>query len=475
MTSAYSYKPDRQSLPSQEGKAVTLEEILTARDSRAVRQQNMQAQGGVLISLTLAIAGAVKRNPMFDAIFAMAQQAIAQLVGMSLAYSVSVDAAGHHALWLVEGDAADWKQKMMTLEMQSPIARLWDIDVIAHDGHALSRTDFSMPSRRCLLCDDDAKVCARERRHTIEDLHADIKRRYWLSQQANAIGERMRQALVSEATLTPKAGLVDAVGNGGHHDMTLTLFLDSATAIAPYLADCAARGMTFAGMKASPAMLDAVRPIGLAAEEAMYVTTRGINTHKGAIFAFGIFAAALGKVMAEAGRAGLDSVLSVVCTICSELVTEMNAGESAGQRAYSLYGIGGARAEAASGFATVVQHALPHYWHEQGADRNERRALLVVLVALYAHNNDTTTIARVGIEGLRAHQHWARALLQERCVLDDENRLAMQLAVYARECALHRLSAGGSADLLALTIFIGRHFSAEAITTADNPFFHPLI
>ena len=46
----------------------------------------------------------------------------------------------------------------------------------------------------------------------------------------------MRQALITEATLTPKAGLVDAAHNGGHADMNLALFLKSADAIAPYLA-----------------------------------------------------------------------------------------------------------------------------------------------------------------------------------------------------------------------------------------------
>ena len=60
----------------------------------------------------------------------------------------------------------------------------------------------------------------------------------------------------------------------------------------------------------------------------------------------------------------------------------------------------------------------------------------------------------------------------------DEDRLSAALAAYARDCAARRLSAGGSADLLALTAYLGRHFppaslptteARPAAQTADNP------
>ena len=194
----------------------------------------------------------------------------------------------------------------------------------------------------------------------------------------------MHDALIREATLTPKAGLVDAVHNGGHHDMNLALFLRSADAIAPYLGDCAATGMTFAGHPASPALLAAIRPIGLAAEAAMRAATGGVNTHKGAIFAFGLIAAALGKRLAEQHAATLADVQADVRALCAEILAELRQGDcdSAGKRGYARHGISGARGEAASGFATVSAHALPLYQQELAADGNERRALLAALVAL---------------------------------------------------------------------------------------------
>lgn len=448
-------------LPSHEGRAVALDDILAARDARVARQQAMLAQGGVLLSLTLVAPGAVKRSPLLDAIFAAALAALRPLVDDARARIEAVDDSGHHALYLLDGEARDWKTRMLALENRAPLSRLWDIDIIDRDGVAVSRRDLGLPPRRCLICDDDAKTCARERRHDIAALQADIARRYRLHQQAQAIAATMRDALIREATLTPKAGLVDAAHNGGHHDMNLALFLRSADAIAPYLGDCAATGMTFAGHPASPALLAAIRPIGLAAEAAMRAATGGVNTHKGAIFAFGLTAAALGKRLAEQHAATLADVQADVRALCAEILAELHQGDcdSAGKRGYARHGISGARGEAASGFATVSAHALPLYQQELAADGNERRALLAALVALYAANDDSTTLARVGLDGLRAHQHWARTLLADRATLADEARLSDAIAAYARNCAAKRLSAGGSADLLALTAWLGQHFT----------------
>ena len=448
-------------LPSHEGRAVALDDILAARDARVTRQQAMLAQGGVLLSLTLVAPGAVKRSPLLDAIFAAALAALRPLVDDARARIEAVDDSGHHALYLLDGEARDWKTRMLALENRAPLSRLWDIDIIDRDGVAVSRRDLGLPPRRCLLCDDDAKTCARERRHSIAALQADIARRYRLHQQAQSIADTMRQALITEATLTPKAGLVDAVHNGGHSDMNLALFLRSADAIAPYLGDCAAAGMTFAGHPASPAILAAIRPIGLAAEAAMHAATGGVNTHKGAIFAFGLIAAALGRRLAESGAATLADVQADVRAICAEILAELHqpGEDSAGKRGYAQHGIRGARGEAASGFSTVSAHALPVYRQALAADGNDRRALLAALVALYAANDDSTTLARVGLDGLRAHQHWARTLLADRATLADEARLSDAIAAYARNYAAKRLSAGGSADLLALTAWLGQHFT----------------
>ena len=124
------------------------------------------------------------------------------------------------------------------------------------------------------------------------------------------------------------------------------------------------------------------------------------------------------------------------------------------------------------GYRLITAHALPAYQRILSAGGSERHALLAALVTLYAVNDDTTTIARVGLDGLRAHQEWAKRLLADETTLMDENRLSAAIAAYDYDCAARRLSAGGSADLLALTAYFGRHFPTSLPTTEARPAAH---
>ena len=62
------------------------------------------------------------------------------------------------------------KKLMTTMEETHILGRLFDIDVLDANGQKLSR---DMP-RRCLLCDKQAQICARSRRHSVSELTAKI-------------------------------------------------------------------------------------------------------------------------------------------------------------------------------------------------------------------------------------------------------------------------------------------------------------
>jgi holo-ACP synthase CitX len=52
--------------------------------------------------------------------------------------------------------------------------RVLDIDVITAAG-PISRRDIGLEPRRCLLCAGDAKTCARERKHSPEELRERVR------------------------------------------------------------------------------------------------------------------------------------------------------------------------------------------------------------------------------------------------------------------------------------------------------------
>lgn len=97
-------------------------------------------------------------------------------------------------------------------------------------------------------------------------------------------------ALLSEAALTPKPGLVDLRGKGAHADMDVALMTASALALRDTFTRLAATGA--AGHHDARLRADLAR-IGRDGEVAMMRATGGVNTHRGAIWALGLTVAAV--------------------------------------------------------------------------------------------------------------------------------------------------------------------------------------
>ena len=119
-----------------------------------------------------------------------------------------------------------------------------------------------------------------------------------MSRRAEKIGRLAKDALVFEARLSPKPGLVDAENSGSHTDMDLGLLLASAGALEPFFVRFAETGKAEASLD-PVGRIFAIRLDGLEAERAMLAVTGGVNTHKGAIFLLGLLCYAAGRLDAR--------------------------------------------------------------------------------------------------------------------------------------------------------------------------------
>ncbi|WP_215796641.1 triphosphoribosyl-dephospho-CoA synthase CitG [Paludibacterium yongneupense] len=274
---------------------------------------------------------------------------------------------------------------------------------------------------------------------------------------AERLGFWAREALEREVNLTPKPGLVDRRNSGAHRDMDLESFLASAQAIGPDFVRFASAGVAHARLAARD-VLPQIRPIGLASEQAMYAATGGVNTHKGGIFALGLLCTAAGRLLGRGGALTRGGVCAEVADICRDLVqAELNSqreAHTAGEHLFRRYGLTGARGEAASGYATARQLALPVYLRLLEAGYDDETSLLQALLHLMAGNADTNLVSRGGPAGLDYVREAARALLRDGGVLHAEGR--DRLAALDDALIERNLSPGGSADLLSVTCFLAR-------------------
>lgn len=261
---------------------------------------------------------------------------------------------------------------------------------------------------------------------------------------AEMIADLAVDCLADEIATYPKPGLVSHVDNGSHDDMDAALLLRSARAIRPFLIALAEAGASAAGMAT-------LRAIGIEAEAAMLVATGGINTHRGAIFGLGLLCAAAGLRC----RRGLGVSLGEIVRTNwgGDILKVPVTADSHGTLGALRFGAGGARAEAALGFQSIYRVGLPALLDAHHARPKDLEAQRVATVmALIVSVEDTNILYRAGREGLEWARGAATAFLSGGGVADkDWRRSAIDLH---HHFVSRRISPGGSADLLAMTLFV---------------------
>ena len=262
----------------------------------------------------------------------------------------------------------------------------------------------------------------------------------------DAIAALATRSPLLELETWPKPGLVSHVDCGSHDDMDADLFRASAQAIEPYFAALAKAGADGCGM-------GRLRIIGLDAEAAMLEVTSGINTHRGAVFGLGLLCAALG-----ARAAGLaDPTISLGGIVASRWGRDIINGpvllHSHGEGVRRRYGSGGARMEAALGFPSLYEIGLPALRRGALAAFDDDEAQRVeACFALIAFVEDTNLLHRGGPSGLRFARHAARQFIHCGGVGRSDWRARAQTV--HESFVARRLSPGGSADILAMSLFV---------------------
>ena len=214
------------------------------------------------------------------------------------------------------------------------------------------------------------------------------------------------RALRMELDATMKPGLVGPDGPGAHQDMDYGLMLRSIEALRPFFPRMVRAG--------SP---EELRRIGIEAEKAMFEATGGVNTHRGAIFAFAL---ALYRHPVDETAAVLDDGSSI-------------------QRDPAIKG---AMQMAREGYRDLYEDWLPYYRSVHDQPFHLQKTLLRIMSTL----DDTCILHRVGFDRAQQVKEEAKELLED----FTEEKLMEMNARYSAE----GISPGGAADMLALTILM---------------------
>ncbi|PID88178.1 MAG: hypothetical protein CSB06_01690 [Bacteroidia bacterium] len=441
-----------------------LNSVLEAREERASLRKTFAAKKILSLSLSLNIPGYPKSNPLLQQFFFDVKKELETFLkahGVLQKEDLSryrKDAAGDFFITGIDTpnlSAQKLKELTEIFETTHPQARLIDVDIFSSEGIPVS----SGKAKLCYFCNEHPAVfCMRKKLHDYKDIRQKIKQnvsKYLEEKRTKNIASQLAsyalRSLIYEVSLSPKPGLVDFYDSGIHRDMHFFTFIDSSAALSNSFMKFATLGCNYT--KPLSEALPEIRKIGLRAEEIMFQTTGGINTQKGLIFLMGISLFSVAYVLKEQEPFTFSKFRKTVQTICTGLVKKelsANTAQTHGEKVFAKYGKrigGGARYEAESGFATIFDFAMPVLESQTDFLQNPQllqQTLRKVLLTLMSENNDTNILFRSDLETLKQLKNKS---LQ---AIDSEEKY-QELTEF---CKKKKISPGGSADLLAISLFL---------------------
>lgn len=256
------------------------------------------------------------------------------------------------------------------------------------------------------------------------------------------------KSLVDEVELTPKPGLVDQLDSGAHNDLTLHMMRASAVSLKETFYNIADVSYN---RTPSQQLREEIAAIGRSGERRMFEVTGGVNTHKGAIWALGLLVSAFSSGL---GKFTIEETLNTAGEIASysdrfnDVTTLTN-----GNRVKRKFGVHGAKEQAEQGFPHIANYSMPALNYARKMKMTEDDARKYSLLSLIAHLDDTCILHRGGMEGLEFAKTEAMLLLKSKKI--------KQISTLNEAFVERNISPGGSADLLAATLFLDESQSVK--------------
>jgi triphosphoribosyl-dephospho-CoA synthetase len=208
--------------------------------------------------------------------------------------------------------------------------------------------------------------------------------------------------------------------------------------------------------------LPLLRKRGQLMDRDMFTATRGINTHKGLIFAMSLLLYGAGFLLSSGRRLNpKDTAKYAAAAIkgcCEkELETLRKAPPkrelTSGEKIFLLHGLRGIRGEAESGFATVVNVGIPSLRQALASGATFNESALFSLFHIMEACEDTNIVSRKGYPFWKeCYRKRLSPLLKLKPPFSEED-----MAVIIETDLLFStegISPGGAADLLTCTLFL---------------------
>jgi len=262
------------------------------------------------------------------------------------------------------------------------------------------------------------------------------------------------KALIYEVSASPKPGLVDRFNNGSHKDMDYYTFVDSAFSMLSGFKKIECLAETIEG-DPCPEFLKEIRKIGIEMEEGMFSASNHINAHKGALFTLVLTVFAAAYCHKRFNKYDIDEIRSIIISMTDGLTDELKEPKKKalthGEILYRDHGILGIRGEAEKGYPNVFEKAYPYLVDHHNQPIND--LMINTLFMLMSSVDDSNILWRQDINTLNEVKELSCEIIDVGGMFSEKGRDLIKKT--DEEFIKMRISPGGSADLLSMSVFLG--------------------
>ncbi len=455
-----------------------LNQILKAKEQRHLIRQNASQNGLATISINFNVPGYPKSSELMTKVFEMVCRELkTYLNAIRLPFDadktlLQCDDAGDICFFFFKPcdfNLVEIKNKLEYFEQNHALGRLLDVDIFDAQAKVIS----SKKQKSCFICKNHSAIdCMRQQRHSYESLRQYILEalnNYYDLQREEQICRHLSSeaiwAIFTEVAIPQKPGLVSPQNNGSHCDMNYQTFFASSAVISTYFYQIAQMGCHWQGNNIE-ATLTRLRMLGLEIEAKMFDATKGINTQKGIIFLMILILFVAAYTLYIYGK--FDEALFVkhlkLLTnnlVENELLGSANKNKSNGERCFMRYGkklAGGIRQEVEMGLPTFFKHIKPYMQQinfnasDIADEQKFNSKCKLILLKIMSLNNDTNILHRSNAETLEMLKNKSQKVLTSETI-EVQKKYYDELVEFCKE---KNISPGGSADLLAVSLFLSK-------------------
>ncbi|MCD6578760.1 triphosphoribosyl-dephospho-CoA synthase [bacterium] len=427
-----------------------IEAILNAREKRFEYQRKLLKKEHQIITFSLTPPGNRKNTRNYEKYFFSVGKLFEKNFRNILRISHNFnDKAGYENIYILKkmnGELKDLKRRFIEFE-NTHVFNITDIDILFANNKNLKRADIGVDPRKCIVCNKgSSKICMTKNQHSINEVKREYNNRVerFLAKEniKKVLVNKLRDALTTELNTTPKHGLVDPLDSGIHEDMDHALFEVSIDIICRDIFKIFDLGSETIQIEKG-ATLKEIRSIGKKIEDAMFKRTNGVNTLKGGIFIFSFIFFTLGYLyFHKSDIFSIEDIIHTVKSIAEDVTEELKSNNlgSYSKKCFDKYGITGIRGEIENGFPTIVKLFNEKFQYKSLNELNLRRFLFI-----FKHCEDTQVIKNIGIKMYKEIQ---------KNIEPHNPNIHEEIDRYGNYVKKYFYSAGGTADLLALFIFL---------------------